>query len=64
MEQATLRGSKSMLRGRKPRAAAPNRICARPECSTVLSRYNRASMCSVHSRVHYPSVRGIVLDPG
>jgi hypothetical protein len=34
--------------GARPRTFPAGRVCERPGCSTVLSIYNRASVCSRH----------------
>ncbi len=43
---------------RAPKAVNERRICGLGSCDTVLSRYNRKSMCHVHAPLKFPRVRG------
>ena len=42
----------------------PGRVCAKKDCDTLLSRYNRRDFCYLHAPVKYPRVRGRVLPVG
>ncbi len=51
-ERLRLTGSKAGTPGREPRTYDRGRVCAARGCSTVLSRYNRQTMCWQHEPVH------------
>jgi len=40
------------------------RVCAKRECDTKLSRYNRREFCYLHAPVKYPRVRGRIIPEG
>lgn len=41
-----------------------DRVCARKDCETKLSRYNRREYCHAHAPVKFPRVRGRILPEG
>ena len=50
--------------GRRPTALAVGRKCARPDCFTKLSMYNRYNTCFQHAPIRFPRTRGRVKVPG
>ena len=54
----TVRASKPIRSGRRPKTKALGRVCAASGCSTVLSRYNVRQTCHPHSPTRFPRVRG------
>jgi hypothetical protein len=61
-ETLTLRASRLGTNRRRPRTVDARRVCANPECSTVLSKYNVSDMCHSHRPVRFPRVRGSVVE--
>jgi hypothetical protein len=39
--------------GKKMVTSAQGRVCAEPQCSTVLSVYNQSARCSIHALPTY-----------
>ena len=62
MAETTMKGHR--LRGgvRPSRTVEGQRTCARPDCTTRLSRYNTREGCNSHAPVTYPRVRGRFVD--
>ena len=58
-QNITLVGTSAPSRGTRPKAVDQQRTCAEPECSTILSRYNRSEECWSHRAPRFPSVRGV-----
>lgn len=54
----TILGRKFTGKRRRPKAVDERRVCAAPDCETILSRYNRKTHCHVHAPIKYPRVRG------
>ena len=52
------RGRSVISRPRAPKAIEGKRLCAEPDCETVLSRYNKRTTCSIHTPTHFPRNRG------
>lgn len=44
-----------------PVPGTDHRVCAEPECTTVLSRYNEFDHCALHQPMVVPRMRGKVL---
>ena len=42
--------------------SAEHRVCAEPDCETVLSRYNEFDHCALHQPMVVPRMRGKVLS--
>lgn len=51
-------GTRSVLRGRRPRIDDSVRQCERKDCDTRLSRYNLRARCHAHRRIRFPRFRG------
>jgi hypothetical protein len=47
---------------RPSRRFTTGRTCAKPNCSTKLSQYNKAEYCHAHAPVRFPRVRGKIMD--
>jgi hypothetical protein len=60
----TMKGHR--LRGgtRPSRNFGEGRVCAKADCDTRLSRYNRREYCYTHAPVRFPRVRGRVITEG
>ena len=50
----------TVVAGRQPRTNDRFRRCQVDECGTVLSRYNLAETCRIHTPIRFPRVRGHV----
>ena len=59
MADTILRASRPRGRSRRPKTYDGGRVCAAPDCETLLSRYNRADFCHSHRPVRYPRLRGV-----
>ena len=55
-----LKASRPKGRSRRPKTYDEDRTCAHAECTTQLSRYNRAEFCHNHRPVRYPRLRGVL----
>jgi hypothetical protein len=58
MADTAIRADRPGARIRRPKQFARGRVCANPDCSTLVSRYNRAESCYRHRSVVYPRIRG------
>jgi hypothetical protein len=47
---------------RRPRTYTSERVCGHRECSTVLSRYNKAEYCHSHAPRVFPRLRGVITE--
>ena len=57
-ENIQLRGSRPRELPRANRTYDEGRVCARAECETRLSKYNKSKYCWAHTPVKYPLTRG------
>ena len=55
-----LKASRPKGRSRRPKTYDEDRTCAVDECTTLLSKYNRAEFCHTHRPVRYPRLRGVL----
>ncbi len=55
-----LKASRPKGRSRRPKTYDEDRTCAHTDCTTQLSRYNRAEFCHTHRPVRYPRLRGVL----
>ena len=55
-----LKASRPKGRSRRPKTYDEDRTCVADECTTQLSRYNRAEFCHTHRPVRYPRLRGVL----
>ncbi|KAA3638275.1 MAG: hypothetical protein DWP92_06425 [Armatimonadetes bacterium] len=55
-----LKASRPKGRSRRPKTYDEDRTCAVSECTTQLSKYNRAEFCHPHRPVRYPRLRGVL----
>lgn len=58
----SVRGAAIKGMTRPSRRFATGRVCAKPECKTKLSQYNKAEFCHAHAPVRFPRVRGKIVD--
>lgn len=58
MDRQPIKSSRILSSGRRPQTDERQRVCADPTCQTVLSRYNKKTVCHGHSGVRFPRVRG------
>ena len=49
-------------RRRRPRSFDERRVCAKPDCGTVISKYNAADHCFTHAAPQFKRLRGVVSD--
>ena len=47
---------------RRPRTYTSERTCDASDCSTVLSRYNKAEYCHRHAPPVFPRLRGVITE--
>lgn len=62
MTDTAIRAARPGSRMRRPKTFAEGRVCEAPECTTVVSLYNRAEFCFRHRPVKYPRLRGVFSD--
>lgn len=63
MADQVVRGRRILGSSRAPKASNEMRTCAKDECDTVLSSYNRREYCYSHTPTKFPRLRGrIVTD--
>lgn len=55
-----LRGNKITGGAGPSRTYAQGRVCAKPDCDTKLSQYNRREYCFTHAPTRFPRLRGRV----
>ncbi|MDX2343802.1 MAG: hypothetical protein QNL12_08770 [Acidimicrobiia bacterium] len=61
MSDNTLKGKRILGTARPPKATNEQRYCAKHECETLLSRYNRREFCYAHAPTKFPRLRGRVV---
>ena len=57
----TMKGSTIKGVTRPSKDFGGGRVCAKQDCDTKLSRYNRREYCFSHAPVKYPRVRGRIV---
>lgn len=62
MADVAIKAARPGSRVRRPKTYAMGRVCDAPECSTVISTYNRADFCFRHRPVKYPRLRGVFTE--
>lgn len=62
MADNTLKGRRIKGAARPSRTVDGERSCAKAECPTLLSRYNKREFCYAHAPVKFPRVRGRIVD--
>lgn len=55
-----MKASRPQGRSRRPKTYDEGRVCKHDDCTTVLSKYNRAEFCHTHKPVKYPRLRGVL----
>ena len=64
MAENVTKGRRMLGSGRAPKTVTEQRTCAKDDCPTVLSKYNRREFCYSHAPTKFPRLRGrIVTDP-
>ena len=58
----TVRGAAIKGMSRPSKRFANGRVCAKKNCDTKLSQYNKAEYCHAHAPVKFPRVRGKIVD--
>ena len=61
MAENTLKGKKILGNARPPKVHSDQRTCAKADCDTTLSRYNRREFCYAHAPTKIPRLRGRVV---
>lgn len=61
MSDNTLKGRRILETSRPPKANSEKRYCAKSDCETLLSRYNRREFCYAHAPTKFPRLRGRVV---
>ena len=61
MAENVLKGKRIMGASRAPKAVAEARACAKGDCETTLSRYNKREYCYAHAPTKFPRLRGRVV---
>ena len=58
MAETVLKGKRVLNGSRAPKTISEARTCVKPDCETVLSRYNRKDHCYTHAPTKFPRLRG------
>ena len=61
MADNTLKGKRILETSRPPKSTSEQRTCAKSDCKTTLSRYNRREFCYAHAPTKFPRLRGRVV---
>ena len=61
MAENVLKGKRIMGASRAPKAVAEARACAKNDCATTLSRYNKREFCYAHAPTKFPRLRGRIV---
>lgn len=61
MAENVLKGNKIRGKLRAPRTYDEDRVCARKDCTTTLSQYNRREYCYAHAPTKFPRLRGRIV---
>ncbi len=61
MAENVMKGRRMLGNGRAPKALAEDRTCARDDCDTLLSRYNKREYCYSHAPTKFPRLRGRIV---
>lgn len=61
MTENVLKGKRILGSSRAPKQVDDVRTCARSDCETTLSRYNRREYCYAHAPTRFPRLRGRVV---
>ncbi len=61
MAENVLKGKRIMGSSRAPKAVVDVRHCAKKDCETTLSRYNKREYCYAHAPTKFPRLRGRIV---
>lgn len=61
MAENVLKGKRIMGSSRAPKAVTETRYCAKTDCETTLSRYNKREYCYAHAPTKFPRLRGRIV---
>jgi len=61
MAENVQKGKRITGNSRAPKSVEEVRACAKPDCDTTLSRYNRRDYCYAHAPTKFPRLRGRVV---
>ncbi len=61
MAENALKGKRIMGASRAPKAVNEARACAKKDCATTLSRYNKREYCYAHAPTKFPRLRGRII---
>ena len=61
MSDNTLKGKRILSTARPPKATSEQRYCAKNDCETLLSRYNRREFCYAHAPIKSPRLSGRIV---
>ena len=61
MAENVLKGKRIMGSSRAPKAVNDLRSCAKTDCETTLSRYNKREYCYAHAPTKFPRLRGRIV---
>ena len=61
MAENVLKGKRIMGASRAPKAVNEARACAKNDCETTLSRYNKREYCYAHAPTKFPRLRGRIV---
>jgi len=64
MAENVLKGKRIMGSSRAPKQVSDLRCCAKTECETTLSRYNKREYCYAHAPTKFPRLRGRIVAEG
>lgn len=61
MAENVLKDKRIMGSSRAPKAVSDVRHCAKKDCTTTLSRYNKREYCYAHAPTKFPRLRGRII---
>lgn len=61
MAENTMKGNRIKGTSRAPKKVSGARQCAKPDCETTLSSYNKREYCYAHAPTKFPRLRGRVV---
>ena len=64
MAENILKGKRIMGSSRAPKSVSTVRNCAKKDCGTTLSQYNKREFCYAHAPTKFPRLRGRIIAEG
>ena len=61
MAENVMKGRRILSSARAPKTDDTLRVCAKADCTTGLSRYNKREYCYAHAPTKFPRLRGRIV---